>query len=72
MKRSIVVHSFLFAAFPILFSLANNMDQFLAGVCLGPLLAMSALVLAALGSRAAQLGKGGIDHLSLPVAVLLI
>jgi hypothetical protein len=45
MKRSIVVHPFLFAAFPILFSLANNMDQFLVGVSLGPLLAMSGLVL---------------------------
>jgi hypothetical protein len=45
MKRSIVVHPFLFAAFPILFSLANNMDQFLVRASLGPLLAMSGLVL---------------------------
>jgi len=45
MKRSIVVHPFLFAAFPIFFLLANNMDQFLVGVSLGPLLAMSGLVL---------------------------
>jgi len=45
MKRSIVVHPFLFAVFPILFSLANNMDQFLVSVSLGPLLAMSGLVL---------------------------
>lgn len=45
MKRSIVVHPFLFAAFPIVFSLANNMDQLLVKVSLGPLLAVSALVL---------------------------
>lgn len=45
MKRSIVVHPFLFAAFPIVFSLANNMDQFLVNVSIGPLLVMFALVL---------------------------
>jgi len=45
MKRSIVVHPFLFAIFPIAFSLANNMDQFLVSVSFGPLLAVSGVVL---------------------------
>jgi hypothetical protein len=45
MRRSIVVHPFLFAAFPIVFSLANNMDQFLVKASLGPLLVVLAVVL---------------------------
>lgn len=45
MKRSLVLHPFLFASSPILFSLANNMDQFEVRVSLVPLLVISALVL---------------------------
>lgn len=45
MKRSIVVHPFLFAIFPIAFSLVNNIDQFLVSVSFGPLLAVSGVVL---------------------------
>lgn len=45
MKRSVAVHPFLFATFPIVFSLANNMDQFLVKVSIGPLLVVLAVVL---------------------------
>lgn len=45
MRRSIVVRPFLFGAFPILFSLANKMDQFLVNTSLGPLLVVLAVVL---------------------------